>query len=157
MRGAGVITTGEINMRQIIRAFMLSSIFLCALAASASTMARADLPFSFVIEGHSFPAGSYEITMDTTRSFITLANRTNSAQRLVFTLGPADQAAAAATLRFNVCDGRAFLRDIRMGVSTTGELDHGGKPRSEVCSDHAAASTVTTKALDDGMQMSAGR
>jgi hypothetical protein len=156
LRRAGVITTGEINMRLVFRASILSSIFLCAMAASASTMARADLPFSFVIKGHSFPAGSYDITMDTTHSFITLANRTNSAERIVFTLGPADEAASPATLRFNVCDGRAFLRDIHMGVSITGKLDHRGKPGNEACSDHTSASTVTAKALDT-MQMSGGR
>lgn len=156
LRGAGVITTGEINMRLIFRASILSSVFLCAMAASASNVARADLPFTFVIQGHSFPAGSYEITMDSTHSFITLANETDSAKRIVFTLGPADEAAAPATLRFNVCDGRAFLRDIHMGVSITGELNHRRKPGNEACTDHASASTVTAKALDD-MQRSAGR
>jgi hypothetical protein len=143
-------------MRLIFKASILSSIFFCAMAASASTMARADLPFSFVIEGHSFPAGSYDITMDTTHSFITLANQTNSAARIVFTLGPADESAAPATLRFNVCDGQAFLRDIHMGVSITGELNRRRKPGNEACTDHASASTVTTRALD-ATQMSAGR
>ncbi len=143
-------------MRLISKASILSSIFLCAMAASASTMARADLPFSFVIKGHSFPAGSYDIVMDSTHGFITLANRTNFAERIVFTVGPADEATAPATLRFDVCGGQAFLRDIHMGVSITGEQDQRGKPRNEACTDRASGSTVTAKALD-GMQMSAGR
>jgi hypothetical protein len=143
-------------MRLIFRASILSSIFLCALAASASNSARADLPFSFVIRGHSFPAGSYDITMDLNHSFITLANETDFAKRIVFTLGPADDATAPAMLRFNVCDGQAFLRDIHMGRSITRELNHNGKPGDEACTDHASASTVTAKALD-GMQRAAGR
>ena len=142
-------------MRLISKASIISSIFLCAMAASASTIARADLPFSFVIKGHSFPAGSYDIAMDSTHSFITLANHTNFAERIVFTIGPADEATSPATLRFDVCGGQAFLRDIHMGVSITGELDHRGRPRNEACT-NASGSTVTAKALD-GMQMSAGR
>ena len=125
------------------------------MAASASNIARADLPFSFVIKGHSYPAGSYDIVMDSTHSFITLANQTNFAERIAFTIGPADEATSPATLRFDVCGGRAFLRDIHMGVSITGELDHRGRPGSEACT-NASGSTVTAKALD-GMQMSAGR
>jgi hypothetical protein len=125
------------------------------MAASASNTAQADLPFSFVIKGQSFPAGSYDIIMDSTHSFITLANQANFAERIVFTLGPADEATAPATLRFDVCGGRAFLRDIHMGVSATGQLNHRGKPGNEACT-NASGSTVTAKALD-GMQMSAGR
>jgi len=143
-------------MRLILKASVLSSIFLCALAASANTIARADLPFSFVIKGHSFPAGYYDITMDSTHSFITLANRTNAADRIVFTLGPADAATAPATLRFNVCGGQAFLRDIHMGVEITAEQHRRGKPGSEVCTDHASESTVTARPLDE-TQMAAGR
>jgi hypothetical protein len=142
-------------MRLISRASILSSVFLCAMAASARNMAQADLPFNFVIKGHSFPAGSYDIIMDSTHGFITLANRTNFAERIVFTVGPADEAIAPATLRFDVCDGRAFLRDIHMGVSITGQQDHRGKSGNEACT-HAPGSTVTAKALD-GMQMSTGR
>jgi hypothetical protein len=156
LRRAGVITTGEINMRLFFKASILSSVFLCAMAASASNIARASLPFSFVIQGHSFPAGSYAITMDSTHSFVTLANETDSAKRVAFTLGPADDATAPATLRFKVCDGQAFLRDIHMGASITRELNHNGKPGDEACNDHASASAVTAKVLD-GMQRSAGR
>jgi hypothetical protein len=143
-------------MRVIFRSSILSSIFLCAMAASASSAARADLPFSFVVHGHSFPAGSYDITIDSTRGFITLANQTNFAERIVFASGPADEASAPATLSFNVCGGQAYLRDIHMGESITRELDHRGKPGNEACTDHASASRVTAKALD-GMQMSTGR
>jgi hypothetical protein len=143
-------------MRLIFRASILSSIFLCAMAASASNMARADLPFGFVIKGHSFPAGSYDITMDSTHSFITLANQTNSADRIMFTLGPAEEAAVPATLRFNVCGGRAFLRDIHMGASITGELNRRDKQGDSACTDHASASTVTAKSLDE-TQRSTGR
>ena len=142
-------------MRLIFRASILSSVFLCAMAASASSTARADLPFSFVIKGQSFSPGSYDVIMDSTHSFITLANQTNSAERIVFTLGPADEAVAPATLRFDMCDGRAFLRDIHMGSSITGELDRHGKRGNEACA-NVPGSTVTSKATD-GTQMSAGR
>lgn len=155
LRGAGVISTGEINMRLISRASILSSVFLCAMAASASTMAQADLPFNFVIKGHSYPAGSYDIIMDSSHSFITLANRTNLAERIVFTVGPADEAISPATLRFDVCGGQAFLRDIQMGVSIARELDRRGKQGNEACT-NASGSTVTARVLD-GMRMSAGR
>ena len=142
-------------MRLIFRASILSSVFLCAMAASASSTARADLPFSFVIKGQSFSPGSYDVIMDSTHSFITLANQTNSAERIVFTLGPADEAVAPATLRFDMCDGRAFLRDIHMGTSITGDLDRRGKRGNEACI-NVSGSTVTSKATD-GTQMAAGR
>ena len=142
-------------MRLIFRAYILSSVFLCAMAASAKSTARADLPFSFVIKGQSFSPGSYDVIMDSTHSFITLANQTNFAERIVFTLGPADEAAAPATLRFDMCGGRAFLRDIHMGASVTGELDRRGKRGIEACN-NLSGSTVTAKATD-GTQMSAGR
>src|SRR5580658_6667446 len=132
-------------MRLTFRASILSSVFLCAMAASASSTARADLPFSFVIKGQSFSPGSYDVIMDSTHSFITLANQTNSAERIVFTLGPADEAVAPATLRFDMCDGRAFLRDIHMGASITGELDR--KRGSEACT-NVPGSTITSKATN---------
>jgi hypothetical protein len=142
-------------MRLTFRASILSSVFLCAMAASASSTARADLPFSFVIKGQSFSPGSYDIVMDPTHSFITLSNQRHFAERVSFTLGPADEAAAPATLRFDMCDGRAFLRDIHMGASITGELDRRGKRGSEACN-NLSGSTVTSKATD-GTRMSAGR
>jgi hypothetical protein len=142
-------------MRLIFKASILSSVFLCAMAASARNIARADLPFSFAIKGQSFSPGSYVIVMDPTHSFITLSNQRNLAERIVFTLGPADEAAAPATLTFDMCDGRAFLRDIHMGASITGELDHHGKRGNEACA-NVSGSTVTSKATD-GTQMSAGR
>lgn len=142
-------------MRLLSKASFLSSVFLCAMAASASSTARADLPFSFVIKGQSFSPGSYDIVIDPTRSFITLSNQTHYAERIVFTLGPADEAAAPATLTFDMCDGRAFLRNIHMGASITGELDRRGKRGNEACT-NVSGSTVTSKATD-GTRMSAGR
>src|ERR1700744_380665 len=142
-------------MRLLSKASILSSVFLCALVASASSTARADLPFSFVIKGQSFSPGSYDIVMDPTHSFITLSNQTRFAERIVFSLGPADEAAAPATLTFDMCDGRAFLRDIHMGTSITGDLDRRGKRGNEACI-NVSGSTVTSKATD-GTQMAAGR
>lgn len=110
-------------MGNIYRIIAFSAAALCTTFAHATEHARADVPFSFTVKGHSFPAGQYDITMDSTKSFITLSSRTNPALVIVNTLGPADPIRAAALLRFDVIGGSHSLETIKMGVRSTSDLD----------------------------------
>jgi hypothetical protein len=109
-------------MRIICSAIALSAAALCATTAFAANLAQADVPFSFVVKGRSFPAGSYDIMMDSTQSFITLASRTTSAKIIQMTLGPADPANAPAVLKFEVVGAVHSLEYIQMGARSTSNL-----------------------------------
>lgn len=109
-------------MRIIVSAIALSAAALCATNAFAANCARADVPFNFVIKGRSFPAGSYDIVMDSTQSFVTLANRTTSAKNIRMTLGPTDPANAPAVLKFEMVGAVHSLESIQMGARSTFNL-----------------------------------
>jgi hypothetical protein len=81
-----------------------------------------DLPFSFMVRGQSFPAGYYDVVMDTNQNFVTLASETNAARNITMVVGPADPAKAPAVLRFDIIAAEHALRSIHMGVRITADL-----------------------------------
>jgi hypothetical protein len=109
-------------MNIIYRIIALSAAALCSDFALATNLARTDVPFSFTVEGRSFPAGFYDISMDSTRSFITLRSRTNPAIITIKTLWPSGPAGAPVILKFHVIGPFHSLESIQMGVWSTSNL-----------------------------------
>jgi hypothetical protein len=116
------------NMRIIFNAIVLSAASLCASIVFAENHARVDVPFSFVAKNSSFPAGPYDIMMDSSQSFITLASRTTSPKIIQMTLGPANPAKAPAVLKFYVVGPVHSLESIQMGARSTSNFIPRSKP-----------------------------
>ena len=54
------------------RNLVLSSAALCTTAAFAAEQKKVEVPFSFVAKNHAYQAGSYTVTVDWTKSLVTL-------------------------------------------------------------------------------------
>ncbi len=60
-------------MLMSFRNLVLSSAALCTTAAFAAEQTRVEVPFSFVAKNHAYQAGSYTVTVDWTKSLVTLS------------------------------------------------------------------------------------
>lgn len=110
-------------MRLALKSLVLSSAALCATAAFAANQARVDVPFSFTAKGHSYPAGSYDIIMDSDRTFITLESRVDLAKQIRWCVGPAEPAYMPAVVKFDQVGNEHELKNIQFGDRITPDLD----------------------------------
>jgi hypothetical protein len=109
----------QINFKSIA----LSSFALCATAAFAANQARVDVPFSFTAKGHSYPAGTYEVSMDMNRNVVTMASEMNPTEHVSWTVGPADAAKTPAVIKFDHVGADYDLKTIQIGEHVTPVLD----------------------------------
>jgi hypothetical protein len=110
-------------MQTIYRIITLAAATLFATSAFASNYVQATVPFDFIVEGKSFPAGCYDITMDWSQSFVTLRSRANPALVVFEILEPADPAEAWAVLMFDVIGESHSLERVLMGRRSTSNLN----------------------------------
>jgi len=110
-------------MRLTIKALLLSSATLCATASFAGTLARVDVPFSFTAKGQSYPAGTYDVSMDSGSSFVTLASKTDPARQITWIVGPAEPAKMTAVIKFDETGSDYALKTIQMGDKITPDLN----------------------------------
>ncbi len=110
-------------MRFTFKSLVFSSAALCATAAFAANQARVDVPFSFTAKGQSFPAGSYEVALDTNHSIVTMASKAYPAKHLSWTVGPTDAAAMPAVVKFDASGADYTLKSIQVGERVTPNLD----------------------------------
>jgi hypothetical protein len=115
-------TWEDIAMNIIYRIVALSAAALCSELALAANLAQADVPFNFTVEGRSFPAGFYDISMESTRSVITLRSRANPAITTIKTVRPSGPAGAPVILKSHVVGGFHSLESIQMGLRSTSTL-----------------------------------
>jgi hypothetical protein len=110
-------------MRTIYRIITLAALTLLATSAFASNYSQAIVPFDFTVEGKPFPAGCYDITIDSRQTFITLRSRANPALVVVEILEPADPSGALVILRFDVIGESHSLERVLMGRQSTFNLN----------------------------------
>jgi hypothetical protein len=110
-------------MKNTLKAVVLSTAALCATAAFAANQARVDVPFSFTAKGQSFPAGTYEVKLDESRNFITMASNSDTAKHITWNVGPADKINAPALVKFDETGANHALRSIQVGSRVTPNLD----------------------------------
>ena len=112
-------------MRFPIRSLVLTSAALFATAAFAADKAVVNVPFNFESHGQAFPAGQYEVSLDSHENVITMSNMTNTAQTVMWTASPADCTGSAPLLRIKF-DGTGYTRQlhsVRIASRTTSVLD----------------------------------
>jgi hypothetical protein len=111
------------------RNVVLSAAALCATAAFAAEPRMVDVPFSFVAKNHAYQAGSYVISVDWTRSMVTLTEIGKRGQKMAWILlpGDSDPNHAKVSLTFDVNGTDHVLRTIQYQTFITPNLDT--KPR----------------------------
>ncbi len=110
-------------MRNTLKTLVLASAAFCATAAFAANHARVDVPFSFTAKGQSFPAGSYDVSVDSTRNIVVLSSQDTPSKQITWSVGPAEMAAAPAVVRFDQIGTDHALKTVQVGRFTTPNLD----------------------------------
>lgn len=105
------------------KAIAFSSIAFCATAAFAANQARVDVPFNFTAEGHSYPAGSYDVALDANQNVVTMASKTDATKQISWTVGPAEAANTPAVIKFDQVGADYALKTIQVGDHVTPVLD----------------------------------
>jgi hypothetical protein len=109
-------------MRISLSSLVLASAF-CASTALAATHARVDVPFSFTAKGQTYPAGSYDVVLDGSRSFVTLASRVELGKQILWIVNPAEPAFMPAVVKFDQVGTEHALRSIQLDDKITPNLD----------------------------------
>jgi hypothetical protein len=119
-------------MLMSFRNLVLSSAALCATAAFAAEQKRVEVPFDFVVKNHAYQAGAYAISIDSTRSFVTLSEIGKSSQPLTWIVRPGngDPSHPKYSLTFDVTQSGNVLKTIQYQTLTTPNLNK--KPKQAV-------------------------
>ncbi len=110
-------------MRLTIKALVLTSAAVCATAAFAANQARVDVPFSFTAKGHTYPAGAYNVTLDSNGQTVTLQSRADSTRQIGWIVGPAEAASYPAVVKFDQIGTDYTLKTIQLSNHITPNLD----------------------------------
>jgi len=126
-------------MRFMLRSLVLTSAALCATAAFAAPKVVVNVPFNFETHGQAFPAGRYEVSLDSHANVLTLSNLENTSQSLMWVASPADESQGKPTLcmKFDDAGYTHQLHSIQLGPRITSVLDAPAKH-------HNAGSSVVT-------------
>jgi hypothetical protein len=119
-------------MLMSFRNLVLSSAAFCATAAFAAEQKRVVVPFDFVANNQAYQAGAYAISIDYTRSFVTLSEIGKSSRPLTCIVRPGDgdPSHPKYSLTFDVTHSGKVLKTIQYQALTTPNLDK--KPKQAV-------------------------
>jgi hypothetical protein len=115
-------------MRLTLKALIFSSAALCATASFAASAARVNVPFNFTAKGQSYSAGTYDISMNDQRNFVTMASKSDPGNQITWIVSPAETAKSAAVIKFDVMGSGYALKSIQLGDKITPNLDPLSKP-----------------------------
>lgn len=111
-----------------LKSLAVSSVVFCATAAFAANQTKVDVPFGFTAQGHSYPAGTYDVSLDTSTDMVTMASKTDSSKHISWVVGPADAAQAPVVVRFDQVGTDYALKNIQVGPHVTPVLDKDYQP-----------------------------
>lgn len=112
-------------MRFMLRSLVLTSAALLATSAFAASKAVVNVPFNFESHGHAFPAGQYEVSLDTHYNVLTLASTSDTSESVMWAVGPTESNPAhpVARLKFDDAGYTHELHSIQLGARITSVLD----------------------------------
>ena len=112
-------------MNTIIRSAIFATAAICATAAFAADRAVVDIPFNFVSQGKSFPAGRYAATLDLNHNVLELSNVSDASYSARWIAGPADfnPSDEKLTIKFDDLGPDRQLRTMQLGPRITSRLD----------------------------------
>jgi hypothetical protein len=131
--GAELAWFSEDNpMLMSFRNLVLLSAALCSTAAFAAEQKTVKVPFSFVAKDHAYPAGSYTVAVDWSKSMVTLSEVGKPSQPLTWIMLPGlNDSHPKVSLTFDVIGSDHVLRAIRYDAFTTPDLDAHPTHRAE--------------------------
>ncbi len=109
----------QVNLKSLV----VSSVVFCATAAFAANQAQVNVPFGFNAEGQSYPAGSYQVSLDSNHNFVTMTSKTDATKHISWSVGPADPASTPAVVKFDHMGADYELKTIQLGERVTPVLD----------------------------------
>jgi len=115
--------------KSILGAIVLTTAALSTHVAKAE--ATLNVPFSFMVSGHSMPAGVYTLQQDLFHNTVILRNKGTS-KSFAYALGPGDAADNddRVRLKFSSSGETHILRSIQFGSRMTPRLDEQRRPLS---------------------------
>jgi hypothetical protein len=114
------------------RNLVLLSAALCTTAAFAAEQKTVNVPFGFVAKNHAYAAGSYTVSVDWTKSVVTLSKIGKPGQPLMWIMVPAANGGdPKVSLTFDVAGPEYVLRTIRYEKFATPNLDRQPKHKVE--------------------------
>jgi hypothetical protein len=116
-------------MLMSFRNLVLSSAALCATAVCVAEQKRVEVPFGFVANNHAYQAGAYAVSIDESRSFVTLSEIGRSSHSLMWIISPGavDPRHPKVSLTFDVTRSGKVLRTIQFQTLITSNLDKNPK------------------------------
>jgi hypothetical protein len=115
-------------MRLTLKTLIFSSAALCATISFAANAARVNVPFNFTAKGESYPAGIYDVSMNSQQNFVTMASKVNPGNSITWIVGPSEPAKSPAIIKFDVMGSGYALNSIQIGDKITPNLDPHSKP-----------------------------
>ncbi len=115
-------------MRLTLKSLIFSSAALCATASFAASAARVNVPFNFTAKGQSYPAGTYDVSMNEQGNFVTMASKADPGKQITWIVSPADTAKSPAVIKFDRLGSDYALKSIQLGDKITPNLDPHIKP-----------------------------
>jgi hypothetical protein len=115
-------------MRLTLKSLIFSSAALCATASFAASAARVNVPFNFTAKGQIYSAGTYDVSMNEQRNFVTMASKAEPGNQISWIVSPAEAAKSAAVIKFDRLGADYALRSIQIGDKVTPNLDPQSKP-----------------------------
>ena len=115
-------------MRLTLKALIFLSAPLCATASFAANASRVNVPFNFTAKGQSYSAGTYDVSIDEERNFVTMASKADPGNQITWIVNPADTAKSPAVIKFDVMGSGYALKSIQIGDKITPNLDRHSKP-----------------------------
>ena len=106
-------------MNSCFKTLILTSAALCATAAFAASQARVNVPFSFTTKGQSFPAGDYEVSLDSRNNFVTMASKSEPTRQIIRRVEQTDVGEVPVMLDFDKTRSGYTLQSIQFGTWAT--------------------------------------
>jgi hypothetical protein len=106
--------------------FVLAAVFASARGAFAFDRAAVSVPFSFKLDGETFPAGTYQVEFDSIHHTLRLSSKSDAKLSFVWIPTPAEDGPGISTLSLKFdsgADGIHVLRSIRLETWSTPLLD----------------------------------
>lgn len=119
-------------MRVSFRNLILSSAALCTTVAFAAEQRRVEVPFNFVAQDHAYQAGSYAVSVDVSRSLVTLREigKPGHTKMWIMAPGVGDPSRPDVSLTFDVTGQSHVLRTIQYETYITPNLN--AKPKHNI-------------------------
>jgi hypothetical protein len=123
-------------MRSKLCTFILASTALVAAAlatlpAVAATSTTLNVPFSFIVNGKSLPAGEYSVQCDSSGSLVRFASK-DASQRFTWIAEPTATSSDKVILKFDPQGETHVLESVQYGTLVTVRIDRKSRKSGEM-------------------------